>query len=109
MLTSRADALPGIGHACGHNLIASASIAGAIATSKVMKQREIGGKVVVFGTPAEEGMTSFVPLKIKPPLSYMSLNQAVAERFGCSKLGRTKTTRLTSISSHILGLAKMLH
>ncbi|KAI5926295.1 hypothetical protein F4810DRAFT_656304 [Camillea tinctor] len=49
------DALEGIGHACGHNLIATASVAGALATAEVMKQHELGGKVVLFGTPAEEG------------------------------------------------------
>ncbi len=63
MLIPRADALPGIGHACGHNLIASASVAGAIATSRIMKQHEIGGKVILFGTPAEEGMNPSVSLK----------------------------------------------
>ncbi|KAI5194174.1 hypothetical protein E4T39_08757 [Aureobasidium subglaciale] len=49
------DALPGIGHACGHNLIAIASIAAALATRHVMENFGIAGKVVVFGTPAEEG------------------------------------------------------
>jgi len=49
------DALEGIGHACGHNLIAIASVAGALATSKVMEDEKLGGKVVLFGTPAEEG------------------------------------------------------
>ena len=42
------DALPGIGHACGHNLIGTISIAAAISLSKVID--EIGGEVVVFGT-----------------------------------------------------------
>lgn len=49
------DALPGIGHACGHNLIAVASLAGAMATREVMIQKRLGGKVVLYGTPAEEG------------------------------------------------------
>ncbi|KAI1769472.1 hypothetical protein GGR53DRAFT_524660 [Hypoxylon sp. FL1150] len=49
------DALDGIGHACGHNLIATASVAGGLATAEVMKQHELSGKVVMFGTPAEEG------------------------------------------------------
>ncbi|KND94933.1 Peptidase M20 domain-containing protein 2 [Tolypocladium ophioglossoides CBS 100239] len=49
------DCLPGIGHACGHNLIASASVLGAVAAAEVMKKRNLGGKVVLFGTPAEEG------------------------------------------------------
>jgi metal-dependent amidase/aminoacylase/carboxypeptidase family protein len=48
-----ADALKGIGHACGHNLIAIMSLAGALATAKTMEQSGIGGKVMLFGTPAE--------------------------------------------------------
>ncbi|WP_404428098.1 M20 family metallopeptidase [Sutcliffiella horikoshii] len=46
------DALPEIGHACGHNLIGTMGIAAGVATSKVIQ--ETGGKVIVFGTPAEE-------------------------------------------------------
>ena len=53
------DALPGIGHACGHNLIAMASISGALATKEVMEREDLGGKVVIFGTPAEEGLSFF--------------------------------------------------
>lgn len=49
------DALDGIGHACGHNLIATASVAGGLATAKIMEEYQLSGKVVVFGTPAEEG------------------------------------------------------
>ncbi|MED4651962.1 M20 family metallopeptidase [Bacillus pseudomycoides] len=47
------DALPGLGHACGHNLIGTISVAAAIALSETIE--EIGGEIVVFGTPAEEG------------------------------------------------------
>jgi amidohydrolase len=47
------DALPGLGHACGHNIIGTTSVAAAIALSQVID--ETGGEVVVFGTPAEEG------------------------------------------------------
>lgn len=47
------DALPGIGHACGHNIIGVTSVAAAIALSKELEH--VGGKVVVLGTPAEEG------------------------------------------------------
>ncbi|KAI1194600.1 hypothetical protein F5X97DRAFT_273857 [Nemania serpens] len=49
------DALEGIGHACGHNLIATASVAGGLAVGDILSQGELGGKVVLFGTPAEEG------------------------------------------------------
>ncbi|EEL50112.1 MULTISPECIES: M20 family metallopeptidase [Bacillus cereus group] len=47
------DALPGLGHACGHNLIGTISVAAAIALAEIIE--EIGGEIVVFGTPAEEG------------------------------------------------------
>lgn len=47
------DALPGLGHACGHNIIGTTSVAAAIALSKTLD--ETGGRVVVLGTPAEEG------------------------------------------------------
>lgn len=47
------DALPGIGHGCGHNIIATSSIAAAVAISKIMN--ELHGKLIVFGTPNEEG------------------------------------------------------
>lgn len=47
------DALPGLGHACGHNIIGTTSVAAGIALAEVID--ETGGEVVVFGTPAEEG------------------------------------------------------
>lgn len=47
------DALQGLGHACGHNIIGTLSVAAAIALSKVID--ETGGEITVFGTPAEEG------------------------------------------------------
>ena len=47
------DALPDIGHACGHNIICTSAIAAGIAVSQVIK--ELPGRVVVIGTPAEEG------------------------------------------------------
>jgi amidohydrolase len=47
------DALPGIGHACGHNIIAAAGLGAALAAAAVVD--EVGGRLVVLGTPAEEG------------------------------------------------------
>ncbi|KAF4962478.1 hypothetical protein F66182_18174, partial [Fusarium sp. NRRL 66182] len=48
------DALPGLGHACGHNLIAASSVASAIAVETIMKRHAINGTVILMGTPAEE-------------------------------------------------------
>ncbi|EOH88970.1 M20 family metallopeptidase [Enterococcus villorum] len=47
------DALPGIGHACGHNLFGTYSVlAASIIREKIA---EIGGEIRVYGTPGEEG------------------------------------------------------
>lgn len=46
------DALPEIGHGCGHNMIGVMSAGAAVALSRILSQ--IGGSVIVFGTPAEE-------------------------------------------------------
>ncbi len=47
------DALPGIGHACGHNLIAVWALGAGIAVKRAMP--DLKGTVQVIGTPAEEG------------------------------------------------------
>lgn len=47
------DALPGIGHGCGHNVIAAAGLGAGLAVAKLAK--ELGGRVRILGTPAEEG------------------------------------------------------
>lgn len=56
------DALPGLGHACGHNLIAESALAAAVAVRELLKCHEnqspgapLQGTVVVLGTPGEEG------------------------------------------------------
>ncbi|HUX43325.1 MAG TPA: M20 family metallopeptidase [Terracidiphilus sp.] len=46
------DSLPGIGHACGHNIIAASAVGAALAVAKVAG--ELGLSVSVIGTPAEE-------------------------------------------------------
>jgi amidohydrolase len=47
------DALPEIGHACGHNIIAAAGLGAGLAAAALAD--ELGGRVVIMGTPAEEG------------------------------------------------------
>ena len=46
------DALPEIGHACGHNLIAAAALGASLAVGSI--KEDIPGKLVFMGTPAEE-------------------------------------------------------
>ena len=50
-VNSEMDALPGIGHACGHNLIAISGVAVAIAVKNVLQQFDIPGKIALLGTP----------------------------------------------------------
>lgn len=52
-LLAEYDALPGIGHACGHNVSGSISVLAGLALSKIKEQ--MNGKVDLVGTPAEEG------------------------------------------------------
>jgi amidohydrolase len=47
------DALPGVGHACGHNIIAASSIGAGAALADLAD--ELGLRITVLGTPAEEG------------------------------------------------------
>jgi amidohydrolase len=46
------DALPKLGHACGHNLIASCAVGTGVASKPVINQ--FGGSILVIGTPGEE-------------------------------------------------------
>jgi hypothetical protein len=44
-------ALPGIGHACGHNLIAVAGVGIALAIRDALVRHDIAGKIILLGTP----------------------------------------------------------
>lgn len=57
---SEFDALPEVGHGCGHNMIGTMSAGAGVTLSKVVD--EIGGRVVVLGTPAEETNGAKVPM-----------------------------------------------
>ena len=53
VLCAEYDALPGLGHACGHNIIASSSVGAALALGALAD--DLGLTVTLLGTPAEEG------------------------------------------------------
>lgn len=52
VICAEMDALPEVGHACGHNIIATAGIGAGLALAPVAE--ELGIRVTVLGTPAEE-------------------------------------------------------
>ncbi|HFL2414151.1 TPA: M20 family metallopeptidase [Clostridioides difficile] len=52
VFTAEYDALPGIGHACGHHLIAAMSVGAGVSLASVLDTYE--GEVTIIGTPSEE-------------------------------------------------------
>ncbi|WP_460887930.1 M20 family metallopeptidase [Promicromonospora xylanilytica] len=52
-LMAEYDALPGLGHACGHNIITAISVGAAIALAQFAEERDL--TIELYGTPAEEG------------------------------------------------------
>lgn len=62
-INSEMDALPGIGHACGHNLIAISGLAVACAVRTVMQELSISGKIVLLGTPGKATCNGSKPHK----------------------------------------------
>ena len=50
------DALPGLGHGCGHNLIAMSGVAAGLGLGTALAGGDLPGAVRVFGTPAEEAV-----------------------------------------------------
>jgi amidohydrolase len=56
------DALPGIGHACGHNVIATAGVGAGAALAVALGRLPFAGRIQVIGTPAEEGGAGKVKL-----------------------------------------------
>ncbi|MGL5595741.1 M20 family metallopeptidase [Cetobacterium sp.] len=50
------DSLPELGHACGHNIIGTSSVAAAIILKELMETEGLEGTIKVIGTPAEENL-----------------------------------------------------
>ncbi|WNF38229.1 M20 family metallopeptidase [Bacillaceae bacterium IKA-2] len=79
------DALPDIGHACGHNLIGTMAIAAAIGLSKVINK--VGGKLYVYGTPAEETRGGKVTMADDGVLNHLDVAMMVHPLFRHEKSG----------------------
>ncbi|KAF8074690.1 amidohydrolase [Lyophyllum atratum] len=61
-INSEMDALPGIGHACGHNLIAICGLGIAVAVKSALVAHCVPGKIILLGTPGEEGLGGKITL-----------------------------------------------
>ncbi len=100
------DALPDVGHACGHNLIGPAALGAALAMAKHMK--DVPGSVQVIGTPGEEGGGGKVMLaeagvfnKVDIALMYHPSNDNVLWRHSLSR--RKLFIEFFGKSSHAAG------
>ena len=111
VLLAEMDALPGIGHGCGHNIAGSASVGAGVALRKVLggEGTVLPGTVVVFGTPAEEsghGKTVFVKAGVfdgvdAAMMVHGSSKRMVAKHFlGLTELIFTFTRRSSHASAY---------
>jgi len=97
------DALPDLGHACGHNIIASISVGAAVGVAPWAEEQ--GGRVVILGTPAEEGGGGKIVMAergaFKDSLAALMIHPA--------NLELTRMTTLANIQIYITYTGKTAH
>ncbi|KAG9236423.1 metal-dependent amidase/aminoacylase/carboxypeptidase [Amylocarpus encephaloides] len=106
------DALPTIGHACGHNLIATSAIAALLGVVAALKLTGIPGRVRILGTPAEEGGGGKINLIDQG--AYKGVDACLMLHPGpppkdSSKTGSAYVTTLATTSLHIEFYGKAAH
>ncbi len=94
------DALPEIGHGCGHNLIGVASIGAAIALSKSLS---LPGEVLVIGSPAEETSGGKVTLVEKG--IFQDIDAAIMFHPGSQNVAEISSLALDALEFVFLGKA----
>jgi metal-dependent amidase/aminoacylase/carboxypeptidase family protein len=67
------SALPGIGHACGHNLICEAGVGAFLGAKAALEAGECSGGVVLYGTPAEEQQGGKIELLNRHAFEYIDV------------------------------------
>ncbi|KAL8290233.1 hypothetical protein RQP46_003172 [Phenoliferia psychrophenolica] len=104
---SEMDALPGIGHACGHNLIAIAGVAASLGVAAALKKHNVAGKVILLGTPAEEGDGGKINLlragAYKPMGACFMLHPAPYSEIGSSLAVAECVVEYTGHTAHAAG------
>jgi amidohydrolase len=95
------DALPGIGHACGHNIIATAGLGAGLAAAAVAE--ESGGQVVILGTPAEEGGGGKILLARAG--AFEGIDAALMVHPAGAELTRMQTIAVQELTATYTGLA----
>jgi amidohydrolase len=102
-LLAEYDALPGIGHACGHNLIGAAACGAAAIAGRLREGRP--GTLLVYGTPAEESIGGKVAMARRG--LFRGLDAALM--FHPSTEDRVETTSLACHSLEVVYLGRAAH
>lgn len=84
-IMSEYDALPSMGHACGHNLICTSAIAAGLAARQIIEEDNLEASLTVMGTPGEESKGGKVILLREN--AFKGINAALI----CHPLNRTRT------------------
>lgn len=95
------DALPGIGHACGHNLIAASAVGAGVA-SKLAIDR-LGGSILVIGTPAEELYGGKIIIAERG--GFNDIDMAMMVHFGVYNVAITQALACQTLEVELLGKA----
>lgn len=99
---SEYDSLGQIGHACGHNLFSVSSVGAGIGLSKVLD--EVGGTIMIIGTPAEEGIVPMAGGKV--PMIEKGIFKDVDMAMMCHAEGRTIIERELVASTTLVATFK---
>lgn len=95
------DALPKIGHGCGHNVIATAAIGAFLACQAAMQKYHIVGQVTLMGTPAEEGGGGKIKLLDRGAFQDIDAATMVHPTSGTTRIaGRCTATHDMTIEYH---------
>ncbi|MEK7679035.1 MAG: M20 family metallopeptidase [Deltaproteobacteria bacterium] len=97
-LLAEMDALPGIGHGCGHNIVGTASVGAALALKKAIGNllEDSGGTLLVLGTPAEELGRGKIDM----------LTAGVFDRVDAAMMVHPSSKR--AVMKHFLGLKRLV-
>jgi amidohydrolase len=98
-LLAEYDALPEIGHACGHNIIAVSAAGAAVASKKAVDA--CGGTVMVIGTPAEESHGGKAIMAEKG--AFDGIDAAMMVHPGMSDIATVKTLAVQSLKVEFFG------
>lgn len=100
-LLAEYDALPDIGHACGHNIIAAAAVGAGLASRCAVDL--FGGTIVVFGTPAEEVSGGKIDMVLKG--AFNDIDVALIIHPGSRDIGTIEALACSSLDVEFYGKA----